>query len=317
MNALPDFDANTSKAEVCAVLVTFNPDLNRLESLLKALMPQVLSVILVDNASSNDMRRWTSSLFPVSNLHLIVNEANLGIATAHNLGMEAARNIGAGYFILFDQDSSPPGNLVAALFGIHRDLERKGMKVGVVGPNYTDERNPDRPAFFQLKGFRMVPVICHDEDNVVAADFLISSGALFSMSTLSLVGGMEESLFIDHVDHEWCFRAKSLGYQSFGACKVHMSHALGEEPIRFLGRKILNHGALRHFYIFRNTIWMLKRSYVPLGWKWSMLKSIVARFLIYGLTVSPRMAYVRMMTYGIVRGIRGEMGPYAPLSSKS
>ena len=316
MNLIPEIEQPDCNSRVCAVVVTFNPNLPRLESLLKVLLPQVYSIIIVDNASSIDLNPWIAEHAFQGKVELIVNQSNLGIASAHNIGVEVVRGKGVGYVILFDQDSAPEHNLVRGLLQVHQSLEGKGFKVAVVGPHYTDDRNPERPAFCRLKGFTMVPVKCGVDDEVVVADFLISSGALIALSTLSIVGGMNESLFIDHVDHEWCFRARSLGYLSFGACSVQMNHALGEEPILFLGRKILHHSPLRHFFIFRNTVWMMRRSYVPLGWKWSMLKSIVARFLIYSLTVSPRLSYFRMMIYGVFRGIRGEMGPYSKVRAE-
>jgi len=68
------------------------------------------------------------------------------------------------------------------------------------------------------------------------------------------VGLMDEDLFIDHVDSEWCFRAKAKGFQLFGVGGAAMTHALGErrKEIWFLRRRIVTlHKPFRYYYIFR------------------------------------------------------------------
>jgi rhamnosyltransferase len=43
---------------------------------------------------------------------------------------------------------------------------------------------------------------------------------------LDVVGGMNDSLFIDYVDIEWCLRAKNLGYEILGCYRALMNHYL-------------------------------------------------------------------------------------------
>jgi rhamnosyltransferase len=121
---------------------------------------------------------------------------------------------------------------------------------------------------------------------------------------------MMDCLFIDHVDIEWGFTAKSFGYQSYGVCAATMRHSLGENPIGFMGRKILHHGPLRHYYIFRNAAWLLFKPYVPLGWKLLLIRMLVPRMGFYALMASSHLSHIKMMTLGIWHGLFGPMGRF-------
>ena len=97
---------------------------------------------------------------------------------------------------------------------------------------------------------------CDQADAVVNVDFLLSSGSLLPLSALANIGLMDESLFIDHVDTEWCFRAKAHGFQLFGVCDAVMTHALGErrKEIWFLRQRVVPfHKPFRYYYMFRNS----------------------------------------------------------------
>ena len=61
---------------------------------------------------------------------------------------------------------------------------------------------------------------------------------------------MEEALFIDQVDTEWCLRARSMGYRVFGACGAILEHRLGEAYYRiWFGRwrQLPRHKPFRYY----------------------------------------------------------------------
>jgi len=81
------------------VVVTHQPALKVLEQLLDALVPQVMSVVIVDNGPYSDLIAWNSERDTHGGELLRLGE-NRGIAAAQNAGIEWARNRGAG-FVLF------------------------------------------------------------------------------------------------------------------------------------------------------------------------------------------------------------------------
>lgn len=292
---------------VSAIVVTYHPEVDILQKLLDALSEQIGSIVLVDNGSGEYLRKFIESRRR-DHEHLICLGSNLGIAEAHNTGIEWARQNGKTHVILFDQDSMPAPDMVLLLMSKLLEIENQDIKVAAVGPYYQDDRNMDRPSFISVSGLRVVKSFCRPTDEIIESDVLISSGSLIPMSILRKVGGPLTELFIDQVDFEWCFRAKSYGYRLFGVCKAVMHHSMGETPKIFLGQKFLHHGPLRHYYIFRNAVWLLLKKYVPFGWKLLFMRTILIRFIVYCGFVSPRFDYFKMMTKGVWHGLRGRLG---------
>jgi rhamnosyltransferase len=147
------------------------------------------------------------------------------------------------------------------------------------------------------------------EDDVVEVDYLIASGSLIPLATLNAVGAMAEDLFIDYVDIEWGLRARGLGFRSYGVCAARMEHNLGEAPIRILGHSVPLHSPLRHYYHFRNAVWLYLNGNMPLHWKCADGWRLVLKYGFYTLFARPRLAHVRMMSRGILDGLRGRLGP--------
>lgn len=292
---------------IVAIIVSYHPDLVVLSGLLDAIRNQVEHVLVVDNGSTIDVNGFLADRNDPS-IHCLSLGDNHGVAAAQNVGIAWAREQGADFVILFDQDSVPEGGMVALL---HRAYQRKtdeGFQVAAVGPRYVDKRNCARASFSRLSGIRIRTEEWTIHNEAALADFVISSGSLISLKALNHIGCMNEALFIDQIDIEWGLRAKALGYQSFGVHNAVMLHSLGDAPLFFLGRKLLHHSPLRHYYIIRNAIWLISRSYTPLGWRLYFGRMILVRCLLYPLWVTPRFTYLSMMTKGLWHALLGRMG---------
>jgi rhamnosyltransferase len=253
---------------IVAIIVSYQPDLARLVDLLKAVSSQTHRVVVVDNGSNEDV---AGSLARAgSDVDVVSLGENLGIAAAHNLGIRWAREHGAKYVLLMDQDSVPETGMVAALKSAHEDLVAAGNKVAAVGPRSRDRQTGHLAPHVQFAGFRFGPVACEPGQAVVPTDVLISSGSLISIEVLDAVGGMDELLFIDQVDIEWVLRARAKGYQAWGHCEAAMSHSLGEQRRRvWLGRwrEIPLHKPFRYYYMFRNSVLLQRRDYPCRAWR--------------------------------------------------
>ncbi|WP_232420209.1 glycosyltransferase family 2 protein [Nitrosococcus watsonii] len=294
---------------IIAIIVTYEPDLEALERLLLALFSQVEAVVVVDNGSSEDMRQWLKRL-NIASLHCAALPENQGVAAAQNEGIAWAKEQGATHVVLFDQDSVPAPDMVARLYGAWRQLEQDGLSVCAVGPNYQDLRRPKTSPFVRVRGLMISRCQCRKEGDVLEVDHLISSGSLIPMMVLDAVGGMVEGLFIDYIDTEWVLRAQRRGYRAYGICGARMSHVLGNKSIRFLGREVVARSPLRHYYLFRNALWLYRQSWVPWGWKLADGFRLLQRFCFYALFAPPRLQQVKMMTLGLCHGLWGRQGKY-------
>lgn len=298
-------DAKTQ--EVCAVVVTYHPDPVALWELLGAITDQAGAVVVVDNTSATDVGQFGVAVpKAVSVLH---QPSNHGLAVAQNRGIEWARARGYRYVLLLDQDSVPGAGMVAALLLALQRLRDAGP-VGAVGPRFHDLRE-DRGAPFVRIGFPLNRKLhCESAGQTVGCDFLISSGALIPMEVLDDIGAMDAGLFIDNIDLEWSFRARSRGYALYGVCAATMNHKLGDArhalPLG-LGTVVV-HGPVRLYYMMRNRMRLYRMPHTPRVWILQDLPRVWVKLLLFGVLIGPRWRNLRFMLRGIGDGLHGIEG---------
>jgi rhamnosyltransferase len=301
---------NNLPQPVSAIIVTYNPERSQLLALVCALLPQVGSIVIVDNGSSFESIRFIKEITGSHPIEVILLGVNLGIAAAQNKGIDHARDLGSKYVMLFDHDSKPSGNMVSKLMTALQKKEGLGLKVAAVGPNFSTEHIPNLKPFRVAKGFRVDRHGCPKSTSVIQVSYLIASGSLIPMSTLNAIGGMCDDLFIDYVDIEWGLRASQNGYSSFGVCGALMEHDLGDLPLHFFGMSIPNHSPLRHYYLFRNAVWLYRQEYLPLQWRIGDAWRLLLKYGFYSLYGKPRLAHIKMMSKGIWHGLIGQLGQF-------
>jgi rhamnosyltransferase len=287
---------------VAAVIVTYEAELAALAKLLNVLTNQVNCIYVVDNGSSN--QQAVAAIVKPSNKNVwIPLKTNIGLAAAQNIAIRIMLTSSASHVALFDQDSLPAGDMIAALLNAEAEIAKHQSKIAALGPCYFDERQQNPPPFIAVKGLSLKRFTCESPSLVHPVDYLIASGSLISREAIVAVGLMREDFFIDYIDIEWGLRAKSIGYQSYGICAAKMAHSLGESPINFLGKKIPLHSPLRHYYHFRNAVLLYRSDVAPLNWKIVDGYKLLLKFVFYSLFARPRTKQCWSMIRGAVHGV--------------
>ncbi|WP_322063049.1 glycosyltransferase family 2 protein [Paraburkholderia sp. J63] len=291
-------------AEVGAVIVFYHPDNACIERANR--VGRMCRCVVVDNTPAGSAENEARPLLDPGIAYL-PNGRNVGIATALNQGVAQLIADGRMFAMLFDQDSEPTEELIGELTSVLRACEQRHERVAVAGPAYEDARLRGVAPFVRFGYFRLKRVMPVGEVPL-EVDFLITSGSCINLACWSEVGPMDDALFIDLVDTEWCMRAHARGYRVLGVPWVRMSHELGGKPIRAFGRNYPMHSAVRHYYLFRNVVALLKRGYVPFSWKSTELVKLPARLLIYILFIPDARKHVQMALRGLWHGLAGRMG---------
>lgn len=299
--------------DVAAVLVTYNPKWDGLRATLQAIQNQVPHIFIVDNASTSFSFECLEKLEVSVNvkLHLLQQKENIGIGAAHNIGIRRAIEFGAKFVLLLDQDSQASQDMVVKLRSAYSSLNEAGSMIAALGPQYCDVENHMLSGFGKVGLFHFVICRCNNNTPTIDADFLISSGSLLPVDALEIVGLMDESLFIDQVDTEWCFRAKSKGLHLYGVCGALMIHALGERRQRlwFLRTRTMSfHKPSRYYYMFRNSILLFSRNYMPLRWKIADSAKCLKILGFLCLFAEIRLEVVKMIWLGVIDGLKGKSG---------
>ncbi|MBD0416668.1 glycosyltransferase family 2 protein [Oryzicola mucosus] len=285
--------------DVCAVVVTYNPYLDHLVELLSQLRESAGAVVIINNG------------LPLTGIATdIDNPDNVGLATALNQGIAIAKQGGFRFVALFDQDSRPAPNMIAILRKAFIDLQQAGCNTAAVGPTYLDPRTQEIIPFVRWGFPRHQRVI--GQTTPLRVDFLITSGTLIPLSVIEQIGEMDDAMFIDNIDMEWCARAIDAGYALFGVPTAKMIHTIGDSirTINLFGlqRQIQVHAPLRLYYIMRNRIHLYRLRHVSWRWKLSDLIRIVYKYALFAFVIPPRIENVRYMTKGIAHGILGRRG---------
>lgn len=289
-------DCLDNPPRVGAVIVLYHPNRGLLRGLLDALGGAVSQVVLVDNSPETlDLNTLPSGF---EYLHY---PDNIGIAAAHNRGLESLLASGCDFGLLLDQDSEISAELVDRLAHLLAKADVSDGPLLAVGPQI-------RCAY---SGELMKPRIqkpLFETEELIGMPQLIASGMMIDLSVLTDVGLKDESLFIDGVDHEWCWRARAHGYQVALAKSVEMVHRLGERRRAVAGLKYRVGAPVRLYYQFRNVLLLSRRSYVPTYWKVRQLVALPIRFLLNGLLEKPRVSRLKFMMLGACHGLYGRTG---------
>lgn len=285
---------------ICAVIVTYNPDADKLLDLLNRSRDQVAKIVIVDNASA--------SLPPLPDVEIIRNEKNEGLAAALNRGVEHAVAEGFSHVLLFDQDSKPTPGMVAALRADLESLQVKGRKVAAIGPSVVDVRNDATLPFVRF-GFPLNRKVA-PAGAPVPCDFLITSGVLIPAAALKEIGLMRAGLFIDNIDMEWCARAKHLGFGLYGSARAKMRHELGDSlfTLPLVNHTVAVHSPARLYYFMRNRVLLYRLGHVSRIWVAQDLLRIPIKIAIFSLFVPKRLRNLKYMLKGLADGIAGVEG---------
>lgn len=281
---------------VYAVLVAYNPQGNELASAVERLKVQT-DIVIVCNNSDYDVE------FDDEKVKVFNFRDNLGIATAQSIGMKWAFENGADFVLQMDQDSIPDELLVDNLFKCYEELTRRGYKIGLIGPQDFDKDTKELNKARLKKGKYI------EDTNYVSLEQTLSSGSLISKKIYELVGGMDDSLFIDAVDSEYCWRIRNNGFLVIKNNDALLAHKLGAGKKKILGFLYVGvPSPIRHYYQVRNTLLLFRRAYVPTYWKYSGLMKIIFKLLVYPFTLERGYERFNYIIKGIRDGILNKSG---------
>lgn len=243
---------------VIAIVVCYNSDSVLLAKQNEALRKQVDNIIYIDNGSPE--KNFIKAI--PKEFTVIGNDKNIGLGAAQNQGIKEAIRREATHILLMDDDSVPSEDMVSKLLNEENLLLRQGHNVGLIGAlvknEYTGMCNISGIRFIGLRIKRI-----QISDYPISVSYCIASGSLIRTEVIKSVGLINEPMFIDNLDLEWCLRAKDEGYEIFASPSAILNHRLGNGS----KDKIRSHSPMREYYILRNSIALVKMKHIPLGFR--------------------------------------------------
>lgn len=257
-----------------AVIVTYFPDFKELKLNISKYYKAFDTIVVVDNGTKDFDY---IELIGFKNLEIIYLPKNEGIAKAQNIGIEYLLKKSIDYLVFFDQDSSMNDEECRVLLKTF-ELDKK---IGLVGPTINNKS-------LEIK----------------EVSETLSSGSIIPKRVILDVGLMNEELFIDLVDYEWCWRAKKAGYKIIVNEQVFLNHMLGEGKKGFLGIP----QPFRHYYQFRNTIYMMSTDVSPIKFKIKYFFTLPIKYIFFSFIAEDRKLRKKFIKRGIKDGFQRKLG---------
>ncbi|GIU15116.1 glycosyltransferase [Shewanella morhuae] len=281
-----------------SVIVAYNPTVDILIDIIRVLNRISVNVIIVDNNSYNK-NCYSSLHLEGLNFDLVLNERNLGIAKAQNIGIKKALSEGADVICFFDQDSVVPKRYK---FLLEKTISENIIFCPLAINSLTNE---PFPSFLITKiGLPKSIYPSEDKTNRLIVDLAISSGLSVPANVFHEVGLMKSELFIDYVDFEWMFRTKSYGITAICLTDIHMYHSVGLGNRKYKGMGII-HNPFRNYYKQRNPFYLLSYRHVPKLYSIKMILSSIFQSLVNIVCESgQRKEYFYSFLKGVVDGVK-------------
>jgi rhamnosyltransferase len=275
--------------KVYAVVTWFQPEAKYVDNL-RTYRDQVEGVIVVDDSLTDH----AALLRDMTDVGYICEGNNLGQAHALNVGYARARELGADWVLTMDQDSSFDKEQFRTLLSA---AERvcADPRVAAIGPNFAGSG---------------LPVLVDAQQGQRDCNSVISSGCLVRLTAHREIGGYNEQLFIDQVDHEFCYRLRRHDYRVLRLEGILMRHEVGS-PLhrRLFGFNIrsTNHSAARKYYAARNVLFM-RRHFADFGAPYlEMLCLMFLGVLFLEDDKLPKLACMLKGCWHHLRGVYGKM----------
>jgi rhamnosyltransferase len=293
-------DVITATVKTSAGLVLFHPDLFQVLQIIKNIKSEVDVIFIFLNSGLNSAEKEDilNASMPTELVFLNENGRNEGLGRAYNAFASCSLEAGLNRLVLFDQDSTPPPDMIQTLTFMEASLISNKMNPAVIGPM------PIAPSGTPLK---TAPIrSSYVTLGLKQVDFVISSGSFINLKSFQTVGPFREDFFIDAIDIEWCFRAQSYGYSIWVAPSLNMIHHLGRGSIRFLGLALTRQPPRRIYTFFRNQLALCRLKHVPFAYKAKVILGFPIRALIYLFSYRFAKEISSSIFYGIRDGLKGK-----------
>tara|TARA_Y100000589_G_C27152267_1_gene629432 strand:+ start:882 stop:1760 length:879 start_codon:yes stop_codon:yes gene_type:complete len=226
---------------------------------------------------------------------------NLGIAVGLNKIITHFKFINGDYLFTFDQDSDINNNFINDMISLYQKAVKIDNTIITCSPKIKDTK-------FSKKIIPKQEFIKRKNDYEYVK-FAITSGTLFVQESFNRIGYMNQSLFIDGVDSDWCERVLLRNFRMIMAENIYLYHKIGYKYINFFGVKKSYHDQdIRVYYIIRNSIYLLLRGSNTYIWKYKELIKTFIRMIAYPILSSTKFSTIFYVLLAIRDALFNNMG---------
>jgi rhamnosyltransferase len=227
---------------VAAVVILYYPN-EKTGQFIQSYLSYVQKLFVMDN--SEKISAIGETLKGFDKVVFIHDGENKGLSYRLNIACKMAVDDGFDFLLTMDQDSYFENQHIENYLKCLEAYNNKG-RVAMFGVNYINESINSNT--------------CAAE----AINYLITSGSIVNLQAFLLTGGFDENLFIDEVDLEYCYNARSKGLEIVRFNNIFLHHSLGVmttgisfKTFKRTPRRL--HSPIRVYYMLRNYLYVKKK----------------------------------------------------------
>jgi len=232
-------------SDIAGVVVLYFPDEEELFRNISSYIEHLAVLYVIDNTGPKSGDSIYEKLSNFQKIQIIKNTKNEGIAKALNKAAESAFSKGFKWLLTMDQDSffeSDEGNRYFSFF--YENFINKD-NIAVVAPAHFKEMIDSTTIYSDLNA-------------------VLTSGDLIRLSVWNEINGFDEKLFIDEVDHDYCYRVKKAGYRIVQVNTIFLNHRLGTKTkggyLGSISKRLRTiHTPQRVYFMVRNYLYVRKK----------------------------------------------------------
>jgi rhamnosyltransferase len=226
---------------IAAVVILYYPEDKTIE-FIQSYYPCIQKLYVMDNSEKGS--GISNAINQLQNAVYIHDGENKGISKRLNQACSMAINDGYELLLTMDQDSTfDKQDFENYLKCIEAFKDKE--EVGMFGAEYVNKVNENECSPKQM-------------------NYLITSGSIINLKAYKAIGSFDENLFIDEVDLEYCYNARSKGFKIIKFENIFLRHSLGVVTTgislkSFRRTPRMLHSPLRVYYMVRNYLYVNKK----------------------------------------------------------
>ncbi|WOE69453.1 glycosyltransferase [Hydrogenimonas thermophila] len=227
--------------KIAGVTVLFYPTDNVIENI-KSYIGTLGCLYVIDNSDEPNLDLL--DYFDNDKVKYLHKGENLGISKALNLALKQAESDGYNWLLTMDQDTFFPDS---------------SFKKYVECFSFISEKNKNIVLYSPLHNRLQIKNKNSSDCKYSLNEIFMTSANLVNVNLINKLGGFNDDLFIDEVDHELCLRVMKNGYNTLLFNSIYVNHTLGVEK-KIKNRYIVRlYPASRIYYMVRNFLYIKKR----------------------------------------------------------
>lgn len=281
-------------SEIGITIVTFNIKKSIFLENFGHLFHSPFKIVIFDNSTDVTQQESIFKLCEEFSITYITTGKNEGMSYALNVTNNECFNHGCKYVLQLDHDSLIT---IEDIIGLAYEIKSipKHTRIGAM----TSHIVLTRDAFDE------------DRSNSLPTELdmsqgLTSSGTMITRECWITSGGYNNSMFLDMFDWEWGWRVRHNGWKIYQSQRSWLLHKFGKSEVLMLGRLIMRlDSPVRHYYQYRNTLYLARFPYVPLPVRIVCVLKLAIKLVLILLFGDTRIKRLKHCFSGIRSGLHG------------